>query len=101
MNFALLPMMECELPMFKRDIQEAFQKGFEDVYGKTEETILPEKDIEHSLEANGSITYKAIIDGEIVGGAVVVINEKNPDPNTSDDFIGDGGDGMFEFEKVM
>ena len=34
-DFELLPMMECEIPMFKRDIQEAFQKGFEEVYGKT------------------------------------------------------------------
>ena len=32
---------------------------------------------------------------------VKYINEKNPDPNTPDDFIGDGGDGMFVFEKVM
>lgn len=169
MNFELLPMMECDLPMFKRDIQEAFQKGFEDVYGKIEETILPEKDIDRSLKADGSVTYKAVVDGEIVGGAVVVINEetqhnhldllyvkygiqtkgigfkiwseierlhpktkvwetctpcferrnihfyvnkcgfhivkyineKNPDPNAPDDFIGDGGDGMFVFEKAM
>ena len=168
-NFELLPMMECDLPIFKRDIQEAFQKSFEDVYGKIEETILPEKDIDRSLEADGSVAYKAVVDGEIVGGAVVVINEesqhnhldllyvkygiqtngigfkiwneiekfhpktkvwetctpcfekrnihfyvnkcgfhivkyineKNPDPNTPDDFIGDGGDGMFGFEKVM
>ena len=32
---------------------------------------------------------------------VKYINEKNPDPNTPDDFIGDGGEGMFVFEKVM
>ena len=28
-------------------------------------------------------------------------NQYNPDPNTPDDFIGDAGEGMFEFEKVM
>ena len=76
MNFELLPMKEYELPLFKRDIQEAFQKGFEDVYGKIKETILPEKDIACSLETDGSISYKAVVDGEIVGGAVVVINEE-------------------------
>ena len=169
MNFQLMPMTGDNIPAFKADIQEAFQKGFEDVYGKTEETILPEKDIDCSLEAEGAIAYKAVINGEIVGGAIVVINEdtqhnhldflyvkyatqtkgigfkiwseieklhpntrvwetctpcfekrnihfyvtkcgfhivkyiheKNPDPNTPDDFIGDGGDGMFLFEKVM
>ena len=62
MNFELLPMKEYELPLFKRDIQEAFQKGFEDVYGKIEETILPEKDIACSLETDGSIAYKAVVD---------------------------------------
>ena len=169
MDFELLPMMECEIPMFKRDIQEAFQKGFEEVYGKTEGTILPEKDIERSLEADGSVAYKAVVDGKIVGGAVVVINEetqhnhldllyvkngiqtkgigfkiwsaierlypktkvwetctpyfekrnihfyvnkcgfhitefyneKHPMPDTPEDFIGDGNEGMFAFQKVM
>ena len=75
MNFGLMPMTKDDIPTFKKDIQEAFQKGFEDVYGKIEETILPEKDIDHSLEAEGSIAYKAVIDDEIVGGAVIVINE--------------------------
>ena len=28
-------------------------------------------------------------------------NEKHPMPDTSDDFIGDGNEGMFAFQKVM
>lgn len=32
---------------------------------------------------------------------VKFINEKNPDPTMTEDFIGDGGEGMFVFEKVM
>lgn len=169
MIFELIPMSKNDIPIFKKDIQEAFQKGFEDVYGKTEETILPEKDINRSLDAEGSIAYKAVVNGEIVGGAIVVIddktqhnhldllyvkygtqtkgigfkiwseierlhsdtrvwetctpyfekrnihfyvnkcgfhvvkfiNEKSPEPNTPDDFVGDGGEGMFVFEKRM
>ena len=169
MNFKLLPMTEADLPAFKSDIQEAFQKGFEDVYGKTDDIILPEKDIDRSLNAEGSAAYKAVVDGETVGGAVVVIdektqhnhldllyvkygtqtkgigfaiwnaiekmypdtkvwetctpyfekrnihfyvnkcgfhvvkfiNEKNPEPDMPEDFIGDGGEGMFVFEKIM
>ncbi|MBQ2390665.1 MAG: GNAT family N-acetyltransferase, partial [Clostridia bacterium] len=76
MSFKLLPMTEADLPAFKSDIQEAFQKGFEDVYGQTDDIILPEKDIDRSLNAEGSAAYKAVVDGEIVGGAVVVIDEK-------------------------
>lgn len=169
MTFELLPMVENDISLFKTDIQEAFQKGFEDVYGETEETILPEKDIDQSLNEKGSVAYKAILDGEFLGGAIVVIdeetqhnhldflyvkygtqtkgigykiwseieqlhpntkvwetctpyfekrnvhfyvnkcgfrivkfiNEKNPDPTMTEDFIGDGGEGMFVFEKVM
>lgn len=169
MNFKLLPMLQEDISTFKRDIQEAFQKSFEDVYGKTEDTILPEKDIDRSLNASGSVAYKAVVNGEMVGGAVVVIDEKtqhnhldllyvkygiqtkgvgfsiwraierlhpdtkvwetctpyfekrnihfyvnkcgfhivefwndqHPDPNTPEDFVGDGNEGMFRFEKKM
>ena len=169
MNIELLPMLQVDIPKFKYDIQEAFQKGFEDVYGKTEDTILPEQDIDRSLNADGCMAYKAILNGEMVGGAVVVIdnktrhnhldllyvkygiqtkgvgsaiwnaieklnpetkvwetctpyfekrnihfyvnkcgfhiveflNEHNPDPNDTEKFIGDGGDGMFVFRKQM
>lgn len=38
--------------------------------------ILLIQDIEQSLNAKGSVVYKAIVDGEMVGGAVVVINEE-------------------------
>ena len=169
MSFRLILMNETDIPAFKTDIQEAFQKGFEDVYGKTDGTVLPEKDIDQSLNGKGAAAYKAVVDGETVGGAIVVINEetkhnhldllyvkygtqakgigfaiwnaiekiypetkvwetctpyfekpnihfyvnkcgfhivkfineKNPEPDMPEDFIGDGGEGMFVFEKVM
>ena len=169
MKFELSTMEDSDIPKFKRDIQEAFQKGFEEVFGETGETILPEKDIDRSLNAKGAAAYKAVVDGEFIGGAVVVINketqhnhldllyvkygtqtkgvgfeiwkaieklysdtkvwetctpyfekrnihfyvnkcgfhivsftnEKNPEPDTHDDFIGDGGQGMFVFKKQM
>lgn len=53
-------------------MQETFQKGFEDTFGKTDAVILPEKDIGQSLNAEGSAVYKAVVDGEMVGGAVVI-----------------------------
>ena len=169
MNFELLPMTPEDIPGFKQDIQEAFQKGFEDVYGETEGTILPEKDIDRSLNTAGSVAYKAVVNGETVGGAVVVIhgetqhnhldllyvkygiqtkgigfaiwnaiekrhpetkvwetctpyfekrnihfyvnkcgfhivkfqNEHHPAPDEPEDFIGDGGEGMFILRKQM
>ena len=32
---------------------------------------------------------------------VEFFNKYHPDPNMSEDFIGDAGEGMFEFEKVI
>lgn len=169
MEIVLERVCECDLSGYKRDMQEAFQKGFERKYGKTDHTILPEKDIDCSLRAKGATAYKAVADGKIVGGAVVVIdeetqqnhlellyvrhglqsrgigakiwsaiekmypqtkvwetctpyferrnihfyinvcgfraveffNEKHPMPNESEDFIGDGMEGMFLFRKQM
>lgn len=169
MQVELIPITDKDLNEFKVIAQEAFQKGFEAYFGKTTDIILPEKDIDESLNAQGTIAYKAVIDGELVGGAIVLIdkatqhnhldflfvrhgiqsrgigksiwfqieklhsetkvwetctpyfdvrnihfyvnvcgfhiveffNEKHPMPDTPDDFIGDGNQGMFGFIKKM
>lgn len=169
MGLILIRIGNEDLIQYKKDMQEAFQKGFEDVYGKTDDTILPEKDINNSLNNNGAIPYKAVVNGKMVGGAIVLINndtqhnhldflyvkcgtqskgvgkaiwdeierlhpqtklwetctpyfdkrnihfyvnkcgfhivsfynERNLLSNLPDDFIGDGGDGMFVFQKQM
>ena len=59
MNLDLILMSENDIAEFKKNVQCAFQKGFEDVFGKCEETILPEN------------------------------------------FIGDGNEGMFVFQKEI
>lgn len=74
MNIELVLMSDIDIIEFKKNIQHAFQKGFEDVFGKCEETILPEKDIDQSLNGKDAIVYKAVLGGEIVGGVVVAID---------------------------
>ena len=37
--------------------------------------ILPKKDIDESLTKKGAVAYKAIVDGKMSGGAIVVIDE--------------------------
>lgn len=169
MDFELLKITDTDLKQYKSDMQEAFQKGFETHFGKSDEIVLPEKDIDKSLKVKGSVAYKAVVDGKIAGGAIVIINEetqfnhldflfvksevqgksigkkiwfeierlhpetkvwktctpyfeqrnihfyinvcgfkivefyneKHPMPDTPEDFIGDGNEGMFEFEKKM
>mgnify|MGYP001517714568 FL=1 len=74
MNLELILMSENDIAEFKNNVQCAFQKGFEDVFSKCEETILPEKDIDQSLNGKGSVAYKAVLDGETVGGVIVAID---------------------------
>lgn len=56
--------------------RQHFKSEFEDIFGKTDDVILPDKNIEQSLNAKGSASYKAVVDGEIIDGTVVVINKK-------------------------
>lgn len=67
-DFVLISIEECDLEQYKADMQEAFQQGFEEDFGKTEEVILPKEDIDRSMHTQGAIAYKAVIDGVIVGG---------------------------------
>ena len=61
---------------FISEIQEAFQKAYVEEFGEYEKTILPIKDIEESFETKGSEAYIAEIDGERVGGTIIVIDDK-------------------------
>ena len=61
-----------ELKIFKKDTQEAFQKGAENEFENLDFEILPEEDINKSLETEGAIAYKAVMNNEIVGGAIVI-----------------------------
>ena len=165
----VVQMEEADRPAFIAMAQEAFQKGFEEHFGKSEETILPEEDVIQSLTGKGAVAYKVLLDGKMVGGAIVAIdgqtqhnhldilfvkcglqgkgvgkaiwtaierrhpqtrvwetctpcfdrrnihfyvnvcgfqvNEffhaRHPMPDTPDDFIGDGHEGMFGFVKRM
>lgn len=78
MEFKLIPLRENNKMKFKKDMQEAFQKGAEEgnYTGEEEEEILPESDIDNSLESKGAMAYEAVVDGELVGGAIVCIDEE-------------------------
>lgn len=73
----LIELKEEDTELFKKYAQEAFQFGYESVYGKSEEIVLPDKDIEKSLNNENSHAYEMIEgDSDILGGAIVTINEK-------------------------
>ena len=56
--------------------------------------ILPEK-------LSTSISERVCHVNKLKFHIVEFWNKYNPDPNMPDDFNGDRGEGMFEFEKIM
>ena len=75
MNFKLVPVCENDISTYIKDMQEAFQLGVEKEFNALNEEILPQEDISKSLSAKGAIAYKAVVDDEMVGGAIVVIDK--------------------------
>ena len=74
MDFELTQVEKADLADFKKDMQQAFQTGAEKEYGRIDTEILPEADINRSLWAEDSVALKAVADGRIIGGAIIVIN---------------------------
>ena len=73
----LIELKEEDRELFKKYAQEAFQFGYESVYGKCEELVLPDEDIENNLKNKNSFAFEMIDENnEIIGGTVVTINEK-------------------------
>ena len=72
----LIKLKEEDVKEFKKLMQEAFQFGYESYYGKDKSQVLPDKDIDNDLNNKNSCAYEMIDNNEIVGGAIVTINEK-------------------------
>ena len=73
----LVELKSEDVGLFKKYLQEAFQHAYESIYGKSEELVLPEEDIDKSLDNEGCHAYEAVgEDGEILGGIIVNIDEK-------------------------
>lgn len=63
---------------FKKYMQESFQYGYETVYGKDKSQVLPEDDIDKSLNNPKCHAYEMIDNNsQILGGAIVEINDDN------------------------
>lgn len=76
MNFELRILQSEHTVQFKEDMQIAFQQSAVEGFGAINEQILPESHIDRSLNAEGSVAYEAVVGGELVGGAIVVIDKK-------------------------
>jgi hypothetical protein len=67
----------ADLPAFKRGLQDAFGAAVAEAFGSAPDEPIPsDEDIEESVNAPDAVVYHLIADGERVGGAVVVIDER-------------------------
>lgn len=77
MNMKIVVIDKDDIYQYKKDMQEAFQLGaIEGGYPIDEEIILPETHIDESLNKENSMAYKIMMDGKMVGGAIVVIDKE-------------------------
>lgn len=72
----LIKLRDEDINEFKKLMISAFQYGYESFCGKCKEQILPEKDIDDDLNKKDTFAYEMIDNNEIVGGAIVSINEE-------------------------
>ncbi len=76
MNLELLLLENKDLEVFKKDMQQSFQVGAIEGTNEyiSEDEILTKEDINKSLNNSNAKAYKAVLNDEIVGGAIVNIN---------------------------
>lgn len=75
MDFRLITIEKEDMVDYKKDMQEAFQQGAMKEFNNLNVEILPEKEIDKSLSKKGAVAYKAVVDGKMLGGVIVVIDE--------------------------
>ncbi len=69
----LVPTREAERENFIVNIQAAFKKAVIEEFGDDGKEVIPRADVEESFAEPGAQVFNIVRDGEIVGGAVVVI----------------------------
>ena len=73
-DWQLIPLDEADVPEFKREMREAFQTGYEQVFGPCAGAVLPDADVERSLRSEGAAAYVVRRHGRMAGGAIVRID---------------------------
>lgn len=76
MTVELTPTRDDERENFIINIQASFRQSVADIFGSNEE-VIPREDVIKSFDTVGAQVLNIIREGEIVGGAVVVINSNN------------------------
>ena len=74
MDIVLTPLQERDKEEFIKKIQIAFKKAVVEQFGDFDGQIIPREHIIRSFKAEGAESYNIVLDGKVVGGAVIVIH---------------------------
>ena len=74
MDIVLTPLQERDKEKFIKKIQIAFKKAVVEQFGDFGGQIIPREHIIRSFKAEGAESYNIVLDGKVVGGAVIVIH---------------------------
>ena len=72
----LVPLKESEKNKFITNIQAAFKIAAIKEFGDNGEEIISKEDVEKSFNAKGAESYNVVYNDQIVGGTIIVINNK-------------------------
>jgi len=67
----LRPLAAEDRESFIRGIQPAFKQAFVEKYGDDGTEVIPREDVEGAFEEPGAESYQILLEGRMVGGAVV------------------------------
>lgn len=70
------PVDEPDLPVFVREVQEAFAVAVRESFGPCDDPIPPDEDVWSSMRREGAETYHVMLDGRRVRGVVVAIDDE-------------------------
>ena len=74
-NVKLVPLKEEEKEAFISNIQAAFRKAVIEEFGDDGTEVIPREDVIAAFQEPGAESYNIVYDSQVVGGAVLVINE--------------------------
>ncbi len=72
----LLRIDNKDVKQYIKDMQEAFQFYADEGYISVDGTVLAAEEIKQTLYRSDTIAYKAVLDGQMVGGAIISLDEQ-------------------------
>ncbi len=75
-DIQLIPLKEKETETFITNIQVAFRKAVIEEFGDDGTEVIPREEVIAAFQENGAESYNIVYRSQVVGGAILVINQE-------------------------